>query len=520
MPRGLAQKLILSLTVIVVVVAAVSGVISLKAQERQLLNAMILGADQLSKAITSATWHAMLADNRQAAYKVMETIAHKQGIERIRIFNREGRVMWSTRPDEVARHVPAMQGDAPSHVRIDSLPDGHRSLTMVTPIPNEPSCSQAACHAHPASMKVVGVLDVTLNLDPVDRELGAVRNRVLVVTVVEVLLIGAFIVWLTRRFLGRPIRDLIAATKAVSNMDLDRPIETQRGSEEIRELASSFDLMRVRLKLAYNELNQSAAELEKKVEERTQQLKAAHQKLLQSDRLASLGQLSASVAHEINNPIGSVLTLGKLCQRIVTDKGVPESRVPEIQRYLGIMVDQTARVGRIVSDLLSFSRRSKPQRSPADLNKIIEGTVSLTSHKLKLANVEVQLQLGALPHVLCDSSQLQQVILNLLLNAAEATHAAGNGRIVIATAADTRGENVTMTVRDNGEGIREEHLSKIFDPFFTTKADGKGVGLGLAVSYGIVQAHGGDLTASSEAGEGTTFTMTLPVTAAAQAGAA
>jgi two-component system NtrC family sensor kinase len=413
-----------------------------------------------------------------------------------------------------------MAGDAPSHVRVETSSDGHRSLKMITPIPNEPSCSQAACHAHPASMKVVGVLDVTLNLEPVDRELAQVRNSVFVVTVVQVLLIGAFIVWLTRRFLARPIRDLIAATKAVSNMDLDHSIETQRGSEEIRELATSFDVMRVRLKLAYNELNQSATDLEKKVEERTQQLKAAHQKLRQSDRLASLGQLSASVAHEINNPIGSVLTLGKLCQRIVTEKGLPESRVPEFQRYLGIMVDQTARVGRIVSDLLSFSRRSKPQRSPADLNKIVEGTVSLTSHKLKLANVEVKLELGVLPHVLCDSSQLQQVILNLLLNAAEATQGKGNGRIVITTSADDQGENVTMIVADNGEGIREDHLSKIFDPFFTTKADGKGVGLGLAVSYGIVQAHGGDLIASSRMGEGTAFTMTLPVTAAMQAGAA
>jgi two-component system NtrC family sensor kinase len=520
MPRGLAQKLILSLTVIVVVIAAVSGVISLKAQERQLLNAMILGADQLSKAITSATWHAMLADQRRAAYEVMETIAHKQGIERIRIFNREGRVMWSTRPDEVATHVAAMQGDAPSHVRIDSHPDGHRSLTMVTPIPNEPSCSQAACHAHPASMKVVGVLDVTLNLDPVYRELSDVRYRVLLVTVVEVLLIGTFIVWLTRRFLARPIRDLIDATKTVSNMDLDQPVAAKGGSEEIRELASSFDLMRVRLKLAYNELNQSAAELEKKVDERTQQLKAAHQKLLQTDRLASLGHLSASVAHEINNPIGSVLTLGKLCQRIVTQDGIPEARVPELQRYLGIMVDQTARVGRIVSDLLSFSRRSKPQRSPADLNRIVEGTVSLISHKLKLANVQVKLDLCRLPDVHCDSSQLQQVILNLLLNGAEATQGKGSGQIVITTSTSMDRESVNMTMADNGEGIREDHLSKIFDPFFTTKSDGKGVGLGLAVSYGIVQAHGGDLTVSSRLGEGTVFTMTLPVTAVMQAGAA
>jgi signal transduction histidine kinase len=277
--------------------------------------------------------------------------------------------------------------------------------------------------------------------------------------------------------------------------------------------------MRERLSLAVGEINQLAQGLEEKVEERTQQLKAAHHKLLQADRLASLGQLAASVAHEINNPIAGVLNLSMLMQRILKEDGVPPERLGDFRKYLGQVVNETSRVGRIVSDLLAFSRRSKPQRSISDLNKIVQATVSLVSHKLKLANVDLMLELAPdLPLVPCDPSQMQQVALNLVMNAAEATHVHGCGRIVVQTHAN--GERVYLSVDDDGEGIPKENLSKIFDPFFTTKPEGKGVGLGLAVLYGIVQSHGGDVEVTSNVGVGTTFTVSLPLAQAAAGTAA
>jgi C4-dicarboxylate-specific signal transduction histidine kinase len=245
------------------------------------------------------------------------------------------------------------------------------------------------------------------------------------------------------------------------------------------------------------------------VEERTQQLKAAQRKLLQSDRLASLGQLSASVAHEINNPVSGVLNLSMLLQRMLKDDGIPQERIPEFRRYLGQVTSETARVGRIVSDLLAFSRRGKPQRAPADLNRIVRMTLSLVEHKMKLSNVAVETTLCEdLPEAPCDPSQIQQVVLNLLLNAAEATEGRSERRVEVATEAGP-GE-VRLTVSDNGGGIPQENLASIFDPFFTTKSEGKGVGLGLAVSYGIMQAHGGDIEVRSQTGEGATFVLSLP----------
>jgi two-component system, NtrC family, sensor kinase len=526
-PKRLAQQLILSLTLIVIVVEGSLGYFNIKSQERQLLLSMIQGADQLSKGITSATWHAMLADNREDAYEVMKTIAEKQGIHRIRMYNRDGRVMFSTNVGEQIRvdrsaevcslcHSsikPRVSLDAPFRARVFPGEDGKRKLFMATPIYNEAACSQAACHAHPADTKVLGVLDVALNLDSVDREVAEMRLRVLVVTATQILLTAVFIAFFTRRFVTRPIRKLIEGTRAVSAMQLDRPIEI-RSSEELDELARSFNFMRERLIQAMTEVNHFTQSLESKVEKRTEELKTAHRKLLQTDRMASLGQLAASVAHEINNPISGVLNLSMLMQRILKDDGIPLNRVADFRKYLSQVITETSRVGRIVTDLLSFSRRSKPQSATADLNTIVRNTLSLVSHKLKLASVEVHLELlEDLPLLECDNSQMQQVVLNLVMNASEATHKSGRGDVWVSTRVDPENSAVILEVRDNGEGIPPEITSKIFDPFFTTKEEGKGVGLGLAVVYGIVEAHHGDIEVRSEVGRGATFTVTLPLVA-------
>jgi two-component system NtrC family sensor kinase len=484
----------------------------------------MLGADQLSKAITSATWHAMLDDHREVAYQVMRTIAEKQGIDRIRMLNRKGEVRFSTRDEALqvipltsptcalchAPGAPKLSVDLASRVRIFDAPNGRRQLEMVTPIYNERSCSEAECHAHPANIKVLGVLDLAISLDNVDRDVASIKTRVLVVTLVEITLIGLFIIVFTRRFLGRPIASLIDGFKSVSHMELDKPLTIPGSSEELDELANSFNVMRDRLRAALGEINEFTQNLETKVEERTTQLKVAQKKLVQSDRLASLGQLSASVAHEINNPISGVLNLSMLMQRILKEDGIPPDRIEEFRKYLAQVTAETGRVGRIVSDLLAFSRRGKPHRAPADLNKIVRMTLSLTAHKMKLNNVALEENLAAdLPMAHCDASQIQQVALNLVLNASEATQGKANRRVSVAT---SRGEGcVVLTVSDNGEGIPAENLSKIFDPFFTTKSDGKGVGLGLAVTYGIIQAHGGEIEVKSTVGAGTTFTVTLPL---------
>jgi two-component system, NtrC family, sensor kinase len=524
-PKKLSQKLILSLTIILIVVGSISSIVHVKTQERQLLDAMILGADQLSGSISSATWHAMRADKREAAYEIMRTIAMKQGISRIRIFNKEGRVMFSTihgdsgSVDKDAESCsmchstlqPLVKVDVPSRARVYHSADGSRKLGMVTPIYNEPACSNAECHAHPASMSVLGVIDVSLDLTQIDKEMASIQVRVGIITGTLVVLMSAFIFYFTKHFVSVPIDELIEGTKAVSEMQLDKPISI-KSSEELGELAQSFDSMRLQLKEALMENEKFTESLETKVEERTEQLKIAHQKLLHSDRLASLGQLSASVAHEINNPLSGVLNLAMLMQRIVKDDGIPAGRIQEFRKYLLQVVNETARVGRIVQDLLAFSRRSKPQRTMIDLNAVIATTVNLLSHKLKLMNVSVELALGgSVPSLRCDSSQMQQVLINLIMNGAEAAQGREGGKVIVQTKLHPDGKELILEVTDNGDGISPGHIERIFDPFFTTKGEGKGVGLGLAVVYGIIEGHKGDIRVSSKVGKGTTFTVVLPL---------
>lgn len=529
MPRKLGPKLILSLTILIVAISGISGYLNFRSQKKHLVETMILGADQLSRSITGATWHAMLDDDRKAAYQIMRVIADKQGVDRIRMYNREGRMVFSTDSSEqptvatstsevcASCHNKDTVRNRPTEdarVRYAKSPSGIKTINMVALIYNEPSCSNASCHAHRASTKVLGVVDVALRLDPVQKQTRAITLQTIVWTLLEVGTGAAFVILFTKRFVATPIRELIAGTKAVSEMDLDRPINIGAAgrSQEVDELVDSFNRMRERLKLAVAELNDMQATLESKVDERTQQLKAAQRKLVQSDRLATLGQLAASVAHEINNPVSGVLNLSMLLERLMASGSYPPGREPEFRKYLSLISIETARVGRIVSDLLAFSRRSKPQRAPADLNKLVRTTIGLADHKLKLISAEVVFDLQeSLPLVECDASQIQQVILNLVLNGAQAMQPRGGGTLTIRTRLIPREESVELCVQDTGEGIAPENLSKIFDPFFTTKPEGKGVGLGLAVLYGIVQAHEGEVEVASQRNQGTSFTVTLPL---------
>ncbi len=238
MPRKLGSKLILSVTVMIVAISCVSGYLNLRTQKKHLIEAMVLGADQLSRSITSATWHAMRDDDRKAAYQIMQVIADKQGVDRIRMFNREGRLVFSTNAHEqpsftsLSNEVCAgchnkdpmrSKLTEDSRVRYTTSPDGVKTINLVTPIYNEPSCSNASCHAHQASTKVLGVLDVGLQLDPVQNQSRAITLQTIWWTLLEVGIGAAFVILFTRHFVATPIQQLIAGTKAVSAMKLDRP---------------------------------------------------------------------------------------------------------------------------------------------------------------------------------------------------------------------------------------------------------------------------------------------------------
>ncbi len=252
--------------------------------------------------------------------------------------------------------------------------------------------------------------------------------------------------------------------------------------------------------------------LEQMVDERTRQLKETHDKLLHQDKMASLGKLSASVVHEINNPIAGILNLTKLMQRIIAEEALDLKELDAFNRYLNLMETETNRISRIVSNLLSFARESKMEFNELNLNRLIEKTLFLNSNLLKISSVKVEMDLDPqIPDLVGSEDQLQQVFMNIISNAAEAVEPAGGGILSIQTRHLPKTDKIAVSVRNTNSFIPPENFSKIFEPFFTTKKKGKGAGLGLSVAFGIIEEHDGTIFVESDQEKGTTFIIRFPI---------
>ena len=252
--------------------------------------------------------------------------------------------------------------------------------------------------------------------------------------------------------------------------------------------------------------------LEKMVEERTKALEETHAKLIHQDKMASLGKLSASMVHEINNPIAGILNLILVMRRITIEERLVSSEMEKFTYYLNLMETETRRISRIVSNLLTFSRQSRIELKKVNINNIIQNTLFLNSNLLKINRVDVIAQLDPdLPEIMGSEDHLQQVVMNLISNAAEALEITGGGTLTIKSETLPGGDLVSVAFEDNGPGIPAENLPVLFEPFFTTKKKGKGVGLGLSVAYGIIKDHGGTIEVQTEEGGRTAFLVKLPV---------
>ncbi|MCD6552517.1 MAG: response regulator [Anaerolineae bacterium] len=251
----------------------------------------------------------------------------------------------------------------------------------------------------------------------------------------------------------------------------------------------------------YTEVKSFSEELEQKVVERTKELQEAQEQLIQSEKLASIGQLAAGVAHELNNPISVMLGFSQAILR----------KLPEddpLRKPLATIEREGLRCKGIIQNLLDFARRSKPSLQPTNVNEVLEAACALIEHQISLDNVVVTKGYDPhLPQVLADANQLQQVFVNIIINARDAMPRGGTLRLITRSL----GDEVHIIFSDTGIGIPPENIKRIFDPFFTTKEVGQGTGLGLSVSYGIVEQHGGTIEVKSEVGVGTTFIVKLPV---------
>ncbi len=523
------NRLGIQAAVVIALVTLVSGavlvVMSLRAQQAYLTAEVVRGAAQFSDTIKASTYHFMLSDDRDAAYRTMEMIGRLRGIEQVRMLNKEGRVTFSTERAEVGRMVdkraeacyachaagqPLVRLNTPSRSRIFTR-NNHRVLAMITPIYNEPSCSSAACHEHAPDKPVLGVVDIAMSLEDEDNAVAALGRKTTVFSVIGVLLLAVAVGVFFRGRVIRPIGDIVAATERVARGDLAHPIRMGR-TDEIGRLADSFNQMTASLGEAHDELRQFNENLERQVEERTNALRSAQAQLIQSEKMSSLGKLAASVAHEINNPLAGILTYAKLLIRIHEEGELTEKMRESCTRNLRLVQRETERCSAIVRNLLDFARQRTPTLKEVDVSAVVEESLSLLAHRLQMQNVALEKDLPPLPFVKADFGQLRQSFVNIALNACEAMATGGT----LTVTARQVGANVEVRVRDTGPGIPPDLLPRILDPFFTTKE--KGTGLGLSVVDGIIDRHGGSLSIDSTVGEGTTVVVRLPIMAAAAAG--
>ena len=262
---------------------------------------------------------------------------------------------------------------------------------------------------------------------------------------------------------------------------------------------------------SYRAQEEMTRRLEQAVEERTHQLEETYQKLIQQDKMTSLGKLSASVVHELNNPLTGILTFIRLIQRMILEKDMNKELLEHIVHHLGLMETETARCSKIVSNLLAFARQSKIEPEVGDINRIIEQVLTLNSHYLSLNRIEIIKDFEeGLPNLFCDVDQIQQVLMNLIFNATESIPEDHAGELSLSTKYDEEEDMVMIRVADTGPGIPEANLPHIFEPFFTTKPESKGVGLGLSVIYGIIKEHSGQIEVEKTGPEGTTFLVKFP----------
>lgn len=617
MRTRIGTQVILGVGLVTALSIGVMAVLIVRAHQADLIAGLIRSADQLSETVKGSTYYDMLENRRDSLHRVIETIGRQTGIEKVRVFNKDGQIMFSSDGEEIGRSLdkraeacyachavdrPLEKLPIPARVRIFRGPEGTRVLGIINPIQNERSCWSAACHAHSRQQTVLGVLDVTVSLAAVDRQIAAGRWQILGLAALAIPATSLLLWWLNRRLVLRPVEALTAGTRRVAEGDLTASIPVS-ATHELGDLARAFNEM-------------------------TRRLAETQRQLTQADKLASVGRLAAGVAHEINNPLTGVLTYASLLLRRAEEGS-------ELKEDLGVIVRETKRCRDIVKGLLDFARATPPKSQPTDLNEVARHAVAVVMNQLALNRVALTLDLAPdLPQVTADPNQMQQVVVNLLVNAADAigeeggaiavstdaafvppwgatpirkascptgcdlldpsvkiggmpairvsrswngqtatvhldpvygrfNHVASqpspDGQISVFTcprcrealtlpggrcprceaptfgvrtpgagilefcsrtgchwarweAVEVKGSRpcVELTITDTGVGIPPEDLARIFEPFFSTK-ETRGAGLGLAVTWGIVEAHGGTIDVVSEVGTGSRFTVRLPV---------
>ena len=621
---GLGLKLVLFLTFCLIFIFSLIGILNIRMYRRHMMTGVYQNAGQVSDIILRSTNYSMLTNEREGIYRIIDRIAREPGIQKIRIYNKEGEITFSTDGAEVNTMVD-MNADACIVCHIGGSkqpvgdvsilkrtrdyfnPDGDHVLGMINPIKSETSCVVSGCHAHSADQKVLGVLDVIMQLDKVDASLIEYENHlrgyflttILVVCIISIL----FVIFMVHR----PVKKFVEGTKKIAEGNLNFKIDIN-SNDEIGSLANSFNKMTLDLKNFRTDLLAAKAYTDNIIRSMLNSLVVVDQNALirnvnkatcdllgyteeellgkpmsfvfakgyfdnlgfapesindfggtgetiyqskdgkkirvlfsasvilddlgkfqgvvfiaqditvqseamRAGHMSSLGELAAGVAHEINNPLNSIINFAQILIDELEEDGTLTDE------FLYRIINEGDRVSSIVRSLLYFARESGLDRKLVMVNEVLHETLTLTDTQILKEGIVLEVDVSeTLPPLYANFQQLMQVFINIINNARYALNqkyakASPDKKLTITAVKDEVDDRdvIDIIFRDNGTGIPSSIIDKVINPFFTTKPSGQGTGLGLAISHGIVNDHDGQLIIESSEGEYTKVTTRFPL---------
>lgn len=530
--RTLSSRIALPAGFFALVSVAVLSYLLIREQRQSALEEAMLGSESIAETILLTTAHEMRANQRESIQQMVDAVGNQPGVVDVRILNKEGEITYSSRREEIGTLVdpdaegciqchsgpePSTELDPDNRSRLYRNGEGNRVLATMRVIRNQEGCQGSGCHASPGVRPVLGVLDVAMSLESAEERLSrATLNAFLFALLAATVISGGLWIIITRA-VRRPLDTVIAATRRVAG---DHPeVELPRGAaREIGLLATSFNEMVESLNSSRTELESWAATLEDTVAEKAKALQEAQFQVVQAEKLSSVGLVAAGIAHELNSPLMAIITFTHLVKRALPGDSPAQEDLSMIER-------EANRCAGIIRQLLDYSRKQSQEitAEPCRVERAVDGALDLIKVEIQNGRVGVDVEIPeGLPTVEANAVQLMQVFVNLVLNAVHAMPEGGT-ITVRADVVPRKGyekENlpphpgthlVRTVVQDTGIGIPPAALHKVFDPFFTTKPVGKGSGLGLSVSLGIVRSYRGTITVASDGKSGATFTVLLPV---------
>lgn len=528
--RSIYGRVVLIITILSVFLFVSFGIIFKSVYEQYLNTVILQSGNNVGSLVEGALYHSMLENDEGALQNTLNVIHTLPGIEDVNMYDSQGDLVYSSYPSDTngdvnpnckschtnlgAKFHPKEKSykilTAESACKMTNNLNNQRHLLINSPILNSKSCYQSTCHAHKATDEVLGSLIIKVSLKDLDVAVEKSSMEFYLLAIFTTILLASFLILFTRREILNPLNKLIKASIAVSNGDKNTRVEIRPNQlDDMRMVSVAFNDMLDNLQTATTELENWSQQLEYKVQKKSEELGAAQNELIHIERLASLGKLSSSVAHEINNPLSGILIYSKLVHKLLSNPDLTEEKKEIMLKHLKLIETETKRCGDIVKGLLDFSKKDQEDFEPKHLHEIMQETCDLMNHSLKIANISLIKNCTAKSDLIyCSPNQIKQACVAILINASEALQE--NGEIVAKTSNPDQ-DNILLEITDNGIGISKEDLPHIFEPFFSTKQAVSGIGLGLPIVHGIMQNHKGKISVKSEPGQGTTISIILPL---------